>query len=532
MNIDTSSDISVTSFEPKRIIAYNGHQWINPKLSPTILSDQLKATEKIIGLKTASDVANILEIPVGQLLYILYQQNKKYTSFTIKKKSGKERLIEKPNNSLQILQSKIKPLIEAHYRVKKPVHGFVSGGKGIVSNAEQHKKKNFILNIDLLDFFHSINFGRVQGIFRNIPFNMDVPAATILAQLCTYNGRLPQGASTSPIISNLAAATLDKKLVQIAKRFHLTYTRYADDITFSSNREFPAAIVQRDINTQDKLKYIVGPLLERAITDSGFHINHNKTRVQRKCQRQEVTGLVVNNGVNINRQLIRNTRAMINEWRKDLQSAEIRFIKHRYHVTENDIEINKLDGSIYKRAIYGKLSFIKMVRGEDHSPYLKLCKQVLELDSNPPPFIKKLKGVFDMYDVFICHASEDKNRVAIPLYHALEEKGIKTFLDCFAIGWGDSLVGKINTALQKSKFVISIISEASIDKSWPMKEIHTVLSMEIRNTKTKLLPLIVGNERTIIEKLPLIADKRYISFKNNVDEIVDEMDKLLKNSTI
>ncbi|WP_323094689.1 hypothetical protein, partial [Aeromonas hydrophila] len=70
MNTDTSSDISVTtSFEPKRIIAYNGHQWINPKLSPTILSDQLKAAEKIIGLKEASDVANILEIPVGQLLY-------------------------------------------------------------------------------------------------------------------------------------------------------------------------------------------------------------------------------------------------------------------------------------------------------------------------------------------------------------------------------------------------------------------------------------------------------------------------------
>ncbi|HDV5613922.1 TPA: RNA-directed DNA polymerase, partial [Vibrio cholerae] len=138
---------------------------------------------------------------------------------------------------------------------------------------------------------------------------MDIPAATVLAQLCTHNGRLPQGASTSPVLSNLASTSLDKKLVQIAKKFHLTYTRYADDLTFSSNKPFPTILVEREIDENGKEIHKVGRLLEQAIKDSGFEVSHHKTRLQHKSQRQEVTGLVVNEGVNVNRKFIRKTRA-------------------------------------------------------------------------------------------------------------------------------------------------------------------------------------------------------------------------------
>lgn len=521
-------NILIKSFEPIRNSTKSQVSWKNPKLLPKLTTDLDVAKNRFIGLKTPQDVANILEIPVGQLVYILYSQKQNYTSFSVKKKSGKSRLIESPNSSVKILQNKVRPLIEAHYRIKKPVHGFVGNGKSIVTNAEQHKKKNYVLNIDLADFFHSVNFGRVQGIFRSKPFDMGVSAATILAQLCTHNGRLPQGACTSPVLSNLAAATLDKKLVQIAKKFHLTYTRYADDLTFSSNKPFSEALVTKQVESNGQLKFRAGRILEQAIEDSGFKINHNKTRLQHKSERQEVTGLVVNEGVNVNRRFIRKTRAMINEWGKDLLSAERRYIKKRFHLS--DLEINKmtLNGSIYKNAIYGNLSFIKMIKGEEHSPFLTLCKQVLEIDKTPPPFIKKQQGIFDMYDVFICHASENKSDVALPLYDSLKAKGINAFIDCFAIKWGDSLVGKINTALQKSKYVIAIISEESIVKSWPMKELNAVLSLEISSTKTRLLPLMVGDSETLLEKLPLLHDKLFMSFDNNIEEITAAVDSLLQ----
>ncbi|EGR4436958.1 TIR domain-containing protein [Vibrio cholerae] len=519
---------NLASFEPEKVPNRNSYNWKNPKLSPSLKRDVEIAKERFIGLQSDNDVANLLEIPVGQLLYILYSQKPNYESFTVTKKSGKKRVIDSPNKSIKILQNKVKPLIEAHYRVKKPVHGFVGGGKSIITNAEQHKKKNYVLNVDLQDFFHSVNFGRVQGIFRNTPYNMAVPAASVLAQLCTHNGRLPQGASTSPVLSNLAATSLDKKLVQIAKKFHLTYTRYADDLTFSSNKPFPSILVERKIQENGQEKHRVGKLLEQVINDAGFEVNHHKTRLQHKSQRQEVTGLVVNEGVNVNRKFIRKTRAMINEWAKDLLAAEIRFIKKRYHVTDSEINTSKLDGSIYKRAIYGNLSFIKMVKGEDHSPYLNLCKQVLELDNNPPEFVRKLKGVFDMYDVFICHASENKADVALPLHAALAERDINAFVDCFEINWGDSLVAKINTALQKSKYVIAIISEESVKKSWPMKELNAVLSSEIGSGQTKLLPLMVGDGEALLKQLPLLGDKLFVNFDNNIEEIAEKVKGLLR----
>jgi len=279
--------LATNSFEPSRYSSNNIVRWKNPKLLPILTRSIDEAKELLVGLRTDNDVANILEIPVGQLLYILYSQEKNYKTFFIKKKSGKNRSIDSPSKSVKILQEKIKPLIEAHYRVKKPVHGFVGGGKGIVSNAEQHKKKNYVLNIDLQDFFHSINFGRVQGIFKNTPFNMATPAASVLAQLCTHNGRLPQGACTSPLISNLAATSLDKKLVQIAKKFHLTYTRYADDLTFSSNKPLPSILVEKIAEENGKYRYKVGRVIEQAIIDSGFNINHNKMLIDGLSEKLE-----------------------------------------------------------------------------------------------------------------------------------------------------------------------------------------------------------------------------------------------------
>lgn len=114
--------------------------WVNPKISPTLNIPTESAAKLFCGLKTSQEVAHLLEIPHGQLHYHLYPVQRGYKSFNIKKKTGGYRKIDSPGKSIKILQNKIKPLIEHYYKVKKPVHGFVLG-KSIISNAEQHKKK-------------------------------------------------------------------------------------------------------------------------------------------------------------------------------------------------------------------------------------------------------------------------------------------------------------------------------------------------------------------------------------------------------
>lgn len=116
-------------------------------------------------------------------------------------------------------------------------HAFTKD-KSIITNAEIHKNKRFVLNIDLEDFFKSFHFGRVQGYFeKNKNFLFPKNIATVLAQLTCYNGSLPQGAPSSPIITNLICNILDMKLLKIAKKYKLDYSRYADDLTFSTNNK-------------------------------------------------------------------------------------------------------------------------------------------------------------------------------------------------------------------------------------------------------------------------------------------------------
>ncbi|WP_421847195.1 TIR domain-containing protein [Marinomonas sp.] len=496
--------------------------WDNPKLKNTIQLDLDLAKDKFSRLTSQQDLANVLEVPLGQLLYIIYEQ-KKYSSFTISKKSGGLRVIDSPSVSLSILQNKIKILLEPYYRIKAPVHGFVSGGRSIITNAEKHKKKKFILNIDLVDFFGSINRGRVRGIFLNKPFNIETKAANLLAEICTYKNKLPQGACTSPLISNLASVQLDNKLIQIAKAYHLTYTRYADDITLSSNKEMPESII-RKIGSEGN-KWAVGSFLEKAIISSGFLINEKKTRLQKQYEKQVVTGLIVNERVNIDRKYIRNTRAIIHSWGKyGAILAERELIKNlNIKITESP------NGSILKNHVYGRLSFIKMIRGEDFSAYLSLCKKILKIDNNPPKNISILKEKFDMYDVFICHASEDKESVAMPLYNYLNDKGYHVFIDNIRISWGDSLVSKINTALKKSKYVVTVISKDSINKKWPMAELNSVIAMDINSNLKKILPIFVGDNEELAKEFPLIIDKLYKKFDNNIDEISEDLIHLIKS---
>ena len=354
------------------------------------MNDELK--QKFLNIKTLSDLAEVLDVKTGHLYYWLNIQkdNEKYTKFDIPKKNGKYRTIFAPKKSLKLLQKKLNNILMLFYDVKKPVHGFVKN-KSIITNANYHLNKRLVLNLDLENFFPTINKGRVFGIFRNKPFEFSILVSKILSNICCLQNITPQGAPTSPIISNFVCRKLDNDLTQLAKAFHCSYSRYADDITFSTNqKEFPKEIAEiiYDEDTKE-IKHIIGNVLKRYIIMNGFSINDKKTRIQYKNNRQSVTGIIINEKPNIPRQYIRNTKSMLYNWEinkkknPQLSSDEIMDIALKYHLAKNKDKLfidSKKNN--FKSTLRGRINFIKDVRGANDFVYAKLMNKFNKLDEN------------------------------------------------------------------------------------------------------------------------------------------------------
>lgn len=495
-------------------------------LKPTIEKPLATSAFEICTLATPADAAAFFEVPLGQLLYILYKlpDEKKYSSFEIPKKTGGYRSILAPIKGIAILQQKLTPVLYELYRVKASVHGFVRE-KSVLTNAREHTRRPYVLNIDLENYFGSINFGRVRGLFMASPFNMPAEVATIFAQLCTHNNSLPQGAPTSPILSNFITAQLDKTLTFLAQRYKLMYSRYADDVTFStSRREFPRSIAYFEGNNPITGDTVIGSVLEDLIQAMGFKVNYKKVRLQISGVRQEVTGLTVNEFANVKRKFVRNIRAMLHAWKKHgLENAETEYVT-KYLKKNKNIKTEETQGDYFKSVLYGKLAYLKMVRGDDDDIYMKYCLKAAELDPAPPKFIQEIKVMHQQFDVFISHASEDKQSVAEPIFNACKALGINPFLDVKYINWGDSLTEKINHALGRSKLVLAILSKNSVDKTWPSKEINAALAREIEGDQ-KILPLIVGSPD--LSSLSLLQDKLHENWSGNAELIAEKMKALL-----
>ncbi len=336
-------------------------------------------SKKFKELKSPRDVARLLEVPFGDLNYYLYRKSEdsRYKTFIVPKKSGGSRTIYSPHKSLSIIQRKLSQVLYAVYRPRASVHGFAVK-RSIITNAKAHTKKKFILNLDIKDFFDSINFGRVRGIFIAKPYELNEPVATILAQICCFNNKLPQGARTSPIISNLICAKMDSELQRFAEKYGLFYTRYADDITFSITREeLPTELVA--CYKKGLPKVVLGNELRSIIETNGFEINEAKVRLAYKTQKQEVTGLIVNNkSVNVNRKYIRNIYGTFHAWEKYGLEKALEIYKSKYAkksiLPEKDIP-HFLD------SLRGKIEFIGSVRGKDDNLYQKLLTIFNDLKS-------------------------------------------------------------------------------------------------------------------------------------------------------
>lgn len=431
---------------------------------------------------------------------------KRYTSFTIKKKSGGERTIHAPVNGLKAIQKTLCFILQCVYEPHKAATGFVRE-KSIVDNAKEHVGSKYVYNIDLKDFFLSVDQARVWKCLQLQPFNLnnqdieieekviskvfsfdeikqelnftharilntykgvflhliknvenretyisikidntisligetldekvkDIKTnyvvyayvtdngtyfkllhnkdiknkdrkitksrqqiASVIASLCcnemevermNSSGEwilekrnvLPQGAPTSPILTNLVCQRMDYLLTGVAKRFGLKYTRYADDITFSSMHN----VYQSD---SDFLKE-----LHRIIAEQGFHIKETKTRLQKEGYRKEVTGLLVNDKVNVQKRYIKQLRMWLYYWETyGYERAQNYFVQH--YLSEKTTPIKGKPDMI--NVIDGKLNYLKMVKGGDNELYLKLRYRFCKL-TNKQSFISKVLNAWE-----------------------------------------------------------------------------------------------------------------------------------------
>lgn len=283
---------------------------------------------RLATLKTATslnDVAHLLGYQPKAVSYILYKipAAQQYTTFEVPKRSGGTRTIKAPVDRLKGLQRRLADLLQdcldeinSAKKIKdRTAHGF-KRKRSIITNARQHRHRRWVFNLDLEDFFPSINFGRVRGfLIKNRDFELHEDVATVLAQIACHENSLPQGSPCSPVVSNLVAHILDMRLVKLARHAGCTYSRYADDLTFSTNKkQFPPEIARPagDQGPEAHL-WLPGDSLRETIERAGFSINAKKTQFMYRTSRQEVTGLVVNEKISVRWQYRHNVRAMVNK---------------------------------------------------------------------------------------------------------------------------------------------------------------------------------------------------------------------------
>ena len=285
----------------------------------------LKSTSNLHG------VANLLGLKPAHLSYNLYKKSnaEKYTKFDIPKRYGGKRTICAPIADLKHIQGLLAALLmdclnelNAKYN-RQAAHGFVTD-RSILTNAHQHRRRSHVLNLDLQDFFGSINFGRVRGFFiADRDFALQPAVATVLAQIACFENTLPQGSPASPVISNLIGNVLDTHLIKLARKNDCVYTRYADDLTFSTNLpSFPEKLALLEGGV-----WTTGTALLKVIKQSGFAVNESKVRMQFEDSQQNVTGLVVNYKANTTASYRSSLRAMAKNLFKTGSFTHDSFIK-------------------------------------------------------------------------------------------------------------------------------------------------------------------------------------------------------------
>lgn len=389
----------------------------------------------------------------------------RYRQFKIRKKSGGFRQITAPRNrSFMMLLQSVNEMLKAMYTPSDYAMGFTEN-RSVVTNAAIHKGQNYVFNIDLKDFFPSVEQPRVWKRLQLAPFNFPAAIANVLAGVCSMreirkdaDGKdvfayvLPQGAPTSPIITNMICDTLDRRLAGLAKHYGLHYTRYADDITFSSMHYVYAE------NGEFRKE------LRRIINGQGFTVNEAKTRLQKRGSRQEVTGIIVSEKLNVTRKYVREIRSLLYIWEKYGYSTAVSRFLPKYKAEKGHVKKGNPD---LTNVLDGKLMYLKMVKGDSDSVYVRLYNKFQELVNKDSGSDKTNSfGITYIETIPLLKFEQDKN-TNITFNHKEGNKRYATFK------LGDvSQVASINRAVPldveqtKEKLAISNCRNSKGEQFW------------------------------------------------------------------
>lgn len=475
---------------------------------------------KLASVSNRRELAFLLRVPLQTLTDLLYfkSDKEKYYTFSIPKKSGGRRVIVAPNEPLKTIQKNLASILSDDYEEIKSeqkrqlqiAHGFLHQ-KNILTNADIHRNKRFVLNLDLKNFFDSFHFGRVRGYFlKNRYFLLNKDIATLVAQLACYGGKLPQGAPSSPIITNLICSIFDYRIWKIARKYHLDYTRYADDLSFSTNEK-------RFI--EKKTDFLNDVITE--IAQSGFALNISKTRFQLKWSRQMVTGIVVNSKLNTPREFYKSTRSMANHLYKtgkfyiddkegSLAQLEGRFsfiyqvVSHnREHVKSGSFKNYQLANELSSREKdYCRFLFYKnflanekpviLTEGKTDSIYLKAALKALSGDY-PKLIHRNENGSFSFDISFLRRRSLFTNLLKLPEDGA---DGMATFYNEFFI-----------RKKRYSNQTLSCYEDlVALRKKYPSNPVFLLFDHELKNPK----PL-----KKFLNNLGFKVEKNELLPKNN-----------------
>jgi RNA-directed DNA polymerase len=342
---------------------------VEPRTAPS-----LPPKAPLPDLHSTAALAELVGLSPDKLTFWAWRfpRHQSYRYFEIARRGGGVRGIQAPIAPLKKIQRDIATALGAAYRAPAHVHGFTRH-RSPKTNASVHVGQRFVFAIDLADFFPTVTDRRVKGLFRAWPFEYPEEVAILLVRLCCFGGVLPQGAPTSPIISNYVCRGMDRKLAALARANGCFYSRYADDLVFSTDRSsFPPALAYLNDG-----RAMPGVPLRAVVDGAGFSINESKTRMQTCFARQRVTGLIINEKVNLPRSYIRGLRAVLHIWRR--YGAEDAARSLRRAGPESTWPPGKPYPSL-EQVVRGRVMYVAHVRGKDDPVFLNLARKLEALD--------------------------------------------------------------------------------------------------------------------------------------------------------
>ena len=440
-------------------------------------------------LLTYDDFADFLGVKPGSLKYYAYTTRGRraaYRKFTIPKRGEGTRTIRAPVRGLYEIQRAIldKILTPSNIQNRHCVYSYTPE-RGALEMAARHISREFVVRLDIENFFGNISFPRVLGALQAFPLKLPRNFAVVIAQLCTYENELPQGAPTSPALSNLISRRMDGELIGFAKEHGFRYSRYSDDLIFSANtRRKLSFLVVRD----DQSNFFVSAEpVRRIVEKNSFKLNEMKTRVSFRTNKQLVVGAVCNKKVNVDRKYIRQIRTLLHLASKSPDDALSAY--HRWSGRSRSANISAV--------LRGKIEYLRLVKGSADSVVVSLAEWFNSIYPDETPLKinqipLKIQETVNEKHVFVCiskHRNYGNSRFGetdeAMLYKTgscffLEEIGLIT---CFHNLYHDFVVFDAKNRLFETKIVYAkhcdpVLDIAVLDEQSVLPGLYKTLKAE------------------------------------------------------